>query len=56
MVMALTATIVLFYYDPSDLLGMADQRLQANAIGVAISLAVTAIANPIEQRLLRNSG
>ena len=55
MVMALTATIVLFNSDPTDLLGMADQRLQANAIGVAISLGVMAIAHPIEQRL-RNSG
>jgi hypothetical protein len=35
---------------------MADQRLQSNAIGVAISLAAMAIAHPIEQRLMRNSG
>jgi uncharacterized membrane protein YccC len=56
MVMALTATIVLFNSEPSDLLGMADQRLQSNAIGVAISLAAMAIAHPIEQRLMRNSG
>lgn len=52
-VMALTATIVLFNSTHADLLLMADRRIQANAIGVAIALTVMAIAQPIERRLLR---
>lgn len=57
-VMALTATIVLFNSTHADLLLMAAQRIQANAIGVAIALTVMAIAQPIERRLTlqRRSG
>ena len=52
LVMALTATIVLFNSNPSDLTGMADRRLQANAIGITIALAVMAVAHPIERSWL----
>lgn len=52
-ILALTATIVLFNSTHSDLIGMADQRLLANGVGIGISLALMAIAQPIEQRLLR---
>ncbi len=52
MVMALTATIVLFNSNPADLIGMADRRLQASAIGVAIALGVMAVAHPIERHWL----
>jgi uncharacterized membrane protein YccC len=51
LMMALTATIVLFNSDSGDLIGVADQRLQANAIGVGISLGI----RPIEQRQIRSS-
>ena len=46
----LTATIVLFNSNASDLPLMADKRLLACAIGIAISLGVMACAHPIEQR------
>lgn len=51
MVTAFTATIVVFNSNPSDLPLMADHRLQACGIGIAISLGVMALAHPIEQRL-----
>lgn len=51
MLMAYTATIVLFDSQSADLLLMADERLQANLMGVAITLAAMAIAHPIEQRM-----
>ncbi|WP_411867555.1 FUSC family protein [Vulcanococcus limneticus] len=50
MVTALTATIVLFNSNAADLPLMADKRLLACAIGIAISLGVMALAHPIEQR------
>jgi hypothetical protein len=50
MVTVLTATIVLFNSNASDLTLMADKRLLACAIGIAISLGVMAFAHPIEQR------
>ena len=50
MVTVLTATIVLFNSNASDLPLMADKRLLACAIGIAISLGVMALAHPIEQR------
>ena len=53
MVMALTATIVLFNSTPSDLLFMADKRLQANGLGIAVALAVMTLAHPIEWHLGR---
>ena len=53
MVMGLTATIVLFNSTPSDLLFMADKRLQANALGIAVALGVMALAHLIEQRLMQ---
>lgn len=49
MLMALTATVVLFNSNLADLAGMADRRLQASAIGIAIALAVMAMAHPIER-------
>ena len=51
MLMALTITIVLFNSTHADLLQMADRRLLANALGVALALGVMAIAHPIEHRL-----
>ncbi|WP_438983558.1 FUSC family protein [Vulcanococcus sp.] len=51
MLTAYTATIVLFDSQSADLLLMADQRLQANLMGVAITLAAMAISHPIEQRM-----
>jgi hypothetical protein len=43
------ATIVLFNGNASDLSLMADKRLLAYAIGIAISLSVMAFVHPIEQ-------
>lgn len=51
MVSSLTATIVLFNSNSSDLPLMADQRLQACGLGIAICLGVMALAHPIEQSL-----
>ena len=56
MVTVLTATIVLFNSNASDLSLMADKRLLACAIGIAISLGVMALAHPIEQRFLAVHG
>lgn len=56
MVAALTATIVLFNSNATDLPQMADKRLQACAIGIAISLGVMALAHPIEQRFQAGQG
>jgi Fusaric acid resistance protein-like len=53
MLMALTATIVLFDSSRANLLNIADERVQATALGIAISLTVMALAHPIEQRLAR---
>jgi len=50
MVTVLTATIVLFNSNASDLSLMADKRLLACAIGISISLGVMALAHPFEQR------
>lgn len=50
-VMALTATVVLFNSNHADLLQMADERIQANALGIAIALTMMAIAHPIERQL-----
>lgn len=50
LVTVLTVTIVLFNSNASDLLLMADKRLLACVIGIAISLGVMALAQPIEQR------
>ena len=41
---------MLFNSNASDLSLMADKRLLACAIGIAISLGVMAFAHPIEQR------
>ena len=46
----LMAMIVLFNSNAADLPLMADKRLLACAIGIAISLGVMALAHPIEQR------
>ena len=51
LVTALTATIVLFNSNTADLPLMADQRLQACGMGIAITLSVMALAHPIEHRL-----
>lgn len=51
--MALTVTIVLFNSNHVDLLRMADQRLEAVGLGVALALGVMAIAYLIEQRFIR---
>lgn len=51
MVTALTATIVLFNSNDTNLILMADKRLQACALGIAITLGLMALAHPIEQRL-----
>jgi hypothetical protein len=50
MVTVLTATIVLFNSNASDLPLMADKRLLVCAMGIAVSLGVMALAHPIEQR------
>jgi hypothetical protein len=52
MITALTATIVLFNSNSSDLILMDDKRLEANVLGVAIALASMAIAHPIERWFL----
>ena len=56
MVTVLTGTIVLFNSNAADLSLMADKRLLACAIGIAISLGVMALAHPIEQRFLAVRG
>lgn len=56
MVTALTATIVLFNSNDSNLSLMADKRLQACALGIAITLGLMALAHPIEQRLRAAQG
>jgi hypothetical protein len=53
MVMPLTATIVLFNSTPADLLFMADERLQANVLGLAVALGVMSLAHPMEWYLGR---
>lgn len=50
MITALTATIVLFNSNNADLLLMADKRLQACSLGIAITLSLMAVAHPIEAR------
>jgi hypothetical protein len=50
MITAFTATIVLFNSNAADLPLMADKRLQACALGIAITLSVMAVAHPVEQR------
>ncbi|MEB3209437.1 MAG: hypothetical protein VKK63_11040 [Synechococcus sp.] len=50
MITVLTATIVLFNSNAADLSLMADKRLLACAIGIAVSLGVMAVAHPIELR------
>ncbi len=50
MITALTVTIVLFNSSNHDLLLMADQRVQASALGIAIALVLMALAHPIERR------
>jgi len=50
MITALTATIVLFNSSNRDLLLMADQRVQASALGIVIALGLMALAHPIERR------
>lgn len=52
LVMALTATVVLFNSNSTDLTGMADRRLLASALGIGIALAVMAVAHPIERHWL----
>lgn len=47
----ITITIVLFNSTHADLIQMADERLQASAMGVALALGVMAIAHPIERSL-----
>ena len=53
MLTGLTATIVLFNSSSHDLLLMADQRVLASSLGIAIALGLMALAHPIEQRVLR---
>jgi len=53
MLMGLTATIVLFDSSSADLVLMADKRLLASALGIAVTLALMAVAHPLEQRLIR---
>ncbi len=50
MLTALTATIVLFNSSNATLLLMADKRVLASALGIAIALGIMALAHPIEQR------
>ena len=54
MITALTITIVLFNSSHHDLLLMADKRILASALGIAIALGIMAIAHPIEQRFRRS--
>lgn len=53
MLTAFTATIVLFNSSHEDLLLMADQRVLASALGIAIALSAMALALPIERRFAR---
>ena len=53
-VLLLTMTTVLFNSDTNTLLLMANQRLQANAIGIAIALGLMALADPLERQLTRH--
>jgi len=50
-VLLLTMTTVLFNSNTTTLLLMANERLQSNAIGIAIALGVMVLAEPLEQRL-----
>lgn len=50
MITAFTATIVLFSSNNADLLLMADERLKACSLGIAITLSLMALAHPIEAR------
>ena len=51
MITVLTATIVLFNSNDTNLILMADKRLLACGLGIAITLSLMALAHPIEQRL-----
>ena len=53
MLTAFTATIVLFNSSNATLLLMADKRVLASALGIAIALGLMALAHPIEQRFRR---
>jgi uncharacterized membrane protein YccC len=53
MLTGFTATIVLFNSSSHDLLLMADKRVLASALGIAIALGLMALAHPIEQRFAR---
>jgi hypothetical protein len=46
-------TTVLFNSTTTTLLLMANERLQSNAIGIAIALGVMVLAEPLERRLAR---
>jgi uncharacterized membrane protein YccC len=50
MITTLTVTIVLFNSRIDTLMVMADQRVLASALGIAIALALMALAHPIEHR------
>ena len=50
MITTLTVTIVLFNSRIDTLLVMADQRVLASALGIAIALGLMALAHPIEHR------
>jgi uncharacterized membrane protein YccC len=52
---ALTVTIVLFNSNSADLMVMADKRVMASALGIAIALILMALAHPIEQRFGRSA-
>lgn len=52
---ALTVTIVLFDSNNADLMVMADKRVVASALGIAIALILMALAHPIEQRFGRSA-
>ncbi len=52
---ALTVTIVLFNSNNADLMVMADKRVVASALGIAIALILMALAHPIEQRFGRSA-
>ena len=53
MITTLTVTIVLFNSRIDTLLVMADQRVLASALGIAIALGLMALAHPIEHRFRR---
>ena len=53
MIATLTVTIVLFNSRIDTLLVMADQRVLASALGIAIALGLMALAHPIEHRFRR---